>query len=131
MVVKSKEKSQHLADLAEMFAILKLHKLRLNATKCTFGVGTGKFLGFLVANRGIEADPSQNKAIQDLERPNSTKDADFTGRILKWAVELGQYDIKFRSRTAIKAQALADFVVEFAPGMHPVCPVDLAGADLA
>ncbi|XP_028053007.1 uncharacterized protein LOC114257443 [Camellia sinensis] len=57
--------------------------------------------------------------------------ADFNGRILKWAVELGQYDIKFRPRTAIKAQALADFVVEFAPGTHPVCPVDLAGANLA
>ncbi|XP_028077759.1 uncharacterized protein LOC114279668 [Camellia sinensis] len=74
MVVKSKEKSQYLADLAEMFAILKLHRLRLNAAKCSFGVGTRKFLGFLVTNRGIEADPSQIKAIQDLERPNSTKD---------------------------------------------------------
>ncbi|XP_028068603.1 uncharacterized protein LOC114271192 [Camellia sinensis] len=47
------------------------------------------------------------------------------------AVELGQYDIKFRPRTAIKAQALADFVAEFAPGMHPVCPIDLIDADLA
>ncbi|XP_028075765.1 uncharacterized protein LOC114277996 [Camellia sinensis] len=276
MVVKSKEKSQHLTDLAEMFAILKRHKLRLNASKCAFGVGTGKFLGFLVTNRGIEANPSQIKAIQELEGPNSTKDvqhlagmatalnrfinrssdrckpffktlkakffwddeydrtladlkiylssapilvtprpgeelylylavsqhavsvvlvraeciqhlpifyvsktllltdtrylpleklalalmmtsrklvhyfhahtivvltefplkvlfekADFTGRILKWAMELGQYDIKFRPRTVIKAQALADFVAEFTPGTHPICPVDLAGADLA
>ncbi|XP_028051260.1 uncharacterized protein LOC114255918 [Camellia sinensis] len=56
---------------------------------------------------------------------------DFTGRILKWVVELGQYDIKFRPRTTIKAQALADFVAEFALGTHPVCPVDLASADLA
>ncbi|GMP46975.1 hypothetical protein CsSME_00014929 [Camellia sinensis var. sinensis] len=57
--------------------------------------------------------------------------ADFIGRILKWAVKLGQYDIKFQPRTAIKAQALADFVAEFAPGMHPICSVDLASADLA
>ncbi|GMP69335.1 hypothetical protein CsSME_00028635 [Camellia sinensis var. sinensis] len=57
--------------------------------------------------------------------------ADFTGRILKWAVELGQYDIRFRLRTAVKAQALADFVAEFAPRTHPVCPIDLVGADLA
>ena len=71
--LKSKEKAQHLSDQAEMFAILKRHKLRLNASKCAFGVGTGKFLGFLVTNRGIEADPSQIKAIQDLEHPNSTK----------------------------------------------------------
>ncbi|XP_028072155.1 uncharacterized protein LOC114274435 [Camellia sinensis] len=57
--------------------------------------------------------------------------ADFTGRILKWAVELGQYDIRFRPRTAVKAQALADFVAKFTPGTHPVCPIDLVGADLA
>ena len=55
--------------------------------------------------------------------------ADFSGRILKWAVELGQFDVKFQPRTAIKAQTLADFVAEFSPGTHPVCPVDIAEAD--
>ena len=63
MVVKSKDENDHLRDLDEMFQILKKHKLRLNASKCAFGVGSGKFLGFLVTNRGIEADPSQIKAI--------------------------------------------------------------------
>ncbi|GMP35221.1 hypothetical protein CsSME_00007760 [Camellia sinensis var. sinensis] len=81
MVVKSKEKSRHLADLAEMFTTLKHHKLRLNASKCAFGVDTGKFLGVLVTNRGIEADPSQIKAIQELERPNSTKDVQHLTRM--------------------------------------------------
>lgn len=38
--------------------------------------------------------------------------ADFSGRILRWAVELGQYDIKYQPRTAIKAQVLADFIIE-------------------
>ena len=46
---------------------------------------------------------------------------------MKWAVELGQFDIKFQPRTAIKAQALADFVAEFTPGSHHICPVDLTG----
>ena len=41
--------------------------------------------------------------------------ADFSGRISKWAVELGQYDIRYQPRTAIKAQVLADFIVEFTP----------------
>ncbi|XXG90595.1 hypothetical protein AAC387_Pa12g2323 [Persea americana] len=41
--------------------------------------------------------------------------ADFSGRISKWAVELGQYDISYQPRTAIKAQVLADFIVEFTP----------------
>lgn len=63
MVVKRKDEKDHLRDLDEMFQILKKNKLRLNASKCAFGVGSGKFLGFLVTNRGIEADPSQIKAI--------------------------------------------------------------------
>ena len=45
MVVKSKLVSEHLADLANIFKILRRHKLRLNASKCSFGVGSGKFLG--------------------------------------------------------------------------------------
>ena len=51
--------------------------------------------------------------------------ANFSGRILKWAVELGQFDIKLQSRIAIKAQALADFGVEFTPESHHICPGDL------
>ena len=49
------------------------------------------------------------------EHPLKTlfRKADFSGRISKWAVELGQYDIKYQPRTAIKAQVLADFIVEF------------------
>ncbi|CAL5433785.1 unnamed protein product [Camellia sinensis] len=51
--------------------------------------------------------------------------ANFSGRILKWAVELGQFDIKFQPRTAIKAQSLVDFVEEFIPKSHHICPVNL------
>ena len=66
MVVKSRHEANHLSDLAEMFSILKKHKLRLNASKCAFGVGSEKFLGFLVTNRGIEAAPTQIRAVQEL-----------------------------------------------------------------
>ena len=45
MVVKSKLVSEHVGDLTNIFEILREHKLRLNATKCSFGVGSGKFLG--------------------------------------------------------------------------------------
>ena len=38
---------------------------------------------------------------------------DYVGRITQWSVELGQYDIEFVPRTAIKSQALADFVGEW------------------
>ncbi|XP_028125251.1 uncharacterized protein LOC114322185 [Camellia sinensis] len=232
MVVKSKFATDHLTDLREVFGILKNHQLRLNASKCAFGVGTGKFLGYMVTHRGIEANPDQIKAIQDLEVLTKAKElqklagmaaalnqfiskssdrmkpffqllrkmaefewsceciealqslkrylsippllstpepgeelktlldaetrylpleklayvlliasrklqhyfqghtinvltefplrsvfsrADFSGRIAKWAVELGEFDIRYQPGTAIKAQVLADFVVEFAP----------------
>ena len=63
MVVKNKELVSHLADLKAVFDILKTYRLRLNASKCAFGVGFGKFLGYLVTRRGIEASLDQNKAI--------------------------------------------------------------------
>ena len=48
MVVKSKEESDHIRDLTEVFAVLKRCKLRLNTAKCAFGVSSKKFLGHLV-----------------------------------------------------------------------------------
>ena len=57
MVVKSKKVSEHLEDLQVVFKILRIHKLRLNASKCSFGVGSGKFLGYMVTHRGIEVNP--------------------------------------------------------------------------
>ena len=41
-----------------MFEILRQHKLRLNVEKCLFGVGAGKFLGYLITNQGIKANPN-------------------------------------------------------------------------
>ena len=54
MVVKSKVVSEHLDDLGSTFNVLRKHKLRLNTSKCSFGVGSGKFLGYMVTHRGIE-----------------------------------------------------------------------------
>ena len=53
MVVKSKMVSKHLGDLQVIFEILRSYKLRLNASKCSFGVGSGKFLGYIVTHKGI------------------------------------------------------------------------------
>ena len=50
MVVKSKIVSEHIKDLTNIFKILKGHKLHLNASKCSFGVGSGKFLGYMVTH---------------------------------------------------------------------------------
>ena len=66
MVVKSKQVSEHLKDLRELFVILRKHKLRLNASKCSFGVSLGKFLGYMITHQRIEVNPDQIKAITDL-----------------------------------------------------------------
>ena len=57
MVVKSKLESEHINDLRNIFKILRRHKLRLNASKYSFGVGSGKFLGHMVTHHGIEVNP--------------------------------------------------------------------------
>ena len=57
MVVKNKVVSEHLGDLGSTFDVLRKHKLRLNTSKCSFGVGSSKFLGYMVAHRGIEVNP--------------------------------------------------------------------------
>ena len=56
MVVKSKVVSEHVGDLGNIFEILRKHKLRLNASKCSFGVGSSKFLGYMVTDQGIEVN---------------------------------------------------------------------------
>ena len=50
MVVKSKVVSEHVGDLGNIFEILRKHKLHLNASKCFFGMGFGKFLGYMVTH---------------------------------------------------------------------------------
>ena len=74
MVVKSKLVSEHLADLSNIFEILRRHKLRSNASKCSFGVGSGKFLGYMVTHRGIEVNPDQIRAINSLQPPRNPKE---------------------------------------------------------
>ena len=57
MAVKSKQEVQDIDDLKGVFEVLRQHKLCLNAKKCAFEVRAGKFLGYLITNRGIEVNP--------------------------------------------------------------------------
>ena len=57
MVVKSKVVFKHVGDLRNIFEILRKHKLHLNTSKCSFGVGLSKFLGYMVTHRGIKVNP--------------------------------------------------------------------------
>jgi hypothetical protein len=74
MVVKSLPGEEHLDDLRNVFNTLKHHHLKLNASKCAFGVGSRKFLGFMVTQRRIEANLDQISAIVNLKPPKSVRE---------------------------------------------------------
>ncbi|GKV15410.1 hypothetical protein SLEP1_g26203 [Rubroshorea leprosula] len=74
IVVKSREAKDHLADLNETFNNLRKNIMQLNPAKCTFGVESGKFLGFMVSKRGIKVNPKKIKAIAEIESPKLVKD---------------------------------------------------------
>ncbi|GKV11443.1 hypothetical protein SLEP1_g22704 [Rubroshorea leprosula] len=74
IVVKSLKAKDHLADLDETFNNLKQNRMRLNPAKCIFGVESGKFLGFMVSQKGIEVNLEKIKAIAKMEPPKSVKD---------------------------------------------------------
>ncbi|KAL0345773.1 UNVERIFIED_CONTAM: Retrovirus-related Pol polyprotein from transposon gypsy [Sesamum radiatum] len=234
MLVKSRMEEEHLRHLESTFAIMRTYGMKLNSTKCTFGVRGGKILGYIVSEHGIKANPEKIKAIMQLSMPKTIKDVqklignvaslnrfiarkaqrvshdtttigkpgswgetyiylvvsenaislllvreehkeqrpayyvsrmlervekryiqieklglalvttarklrpyfqshpivvltnhplkqvmakpDVSGQLVKWAVELGEFDIEFQTRTTTKAQVFADFMVEFAGG---------------
>ncbi|CAH9086678.1 unnamed protein product [Cuscuta epithymum] len=82
MIVKSRKASTHADDLREIFAIMQKFNLRLNPKKCTFGVQGGRFLGYMVSRRGIEANPEKIQAIINMEPPRNVKGVQrLTGRL--------------------------------------------------
>ncbi|XP_072060188.1 uncharacterized protein [Arachis hypogaea] len=176
MVAKTKIGNNHLHDLAEIFGQLRKYNMRLNPEKCAFGVHSGKFLGFLLTSRGIEANPEKCRAILDmavssalvaerekqqfpiyftsktlqnaeLQYPTIEKLAlaivfsarrlrpyfqsheihvridhplrqvlqkpELAGRLVKWSVELLEFNIRYEGRASIKSQFLADFIAKF------------------
>ena len=94
MVVKSKVVSEYMRDFGDIFEISRRHKLRLNTSKCSFGVGSGKFLGYMVTHMGIEVSPNQVKAVNSLQSPQNPKEVQrLTGMItalnhfISWSVD--------------------------------------------
>ncbi|KAL0412133.1 UNVERIFIED_CONTAM: hypothetical protein Slati_3803000 [Sesamum latifolium] len=71
MLVKSKKAHHHVEDLEETFVVLRKYRLKLNPEKCAFGVSGGRFLGFMVTQRGIETNPDKIKAILDMGPPTN------------------------------------------------------------
>ena len=74
MLVKSLRKNDHLNDLQETLDTLWSYNMKLNPSKCMFGVTAGKFLGFIVSHRGIKENPEKVRAIMELEPPRTMKE---------------------------------------------------------
>ena len=73
MLVKSLDEKKHLDDLQETFDTFRLYNMKLNPSKCAFGVLSWKFLGFMVSQRGIEANLDKIQAILKMEPPKNVK----------------------------------------------------------
>ena len=73
MLVKSQCEDDHLDDLQETLDTLRSYNMKLNLNKCAFGVTAGKFLGFMVSQRGIKVNPKKIQAIMELEPLRTVK----------------------------------------------------------
>ena len=82
MVVKSKVEAKNVGDFGSVFEVLRKHKLRLNAFKCSFGVNSDKFLGYMVTHCEIEVNLDQIKAISDLQPPRNPKEVQKLTRMI-------------------------------------------------
>ena len=67
MLVKSIRENDHLDDFRETFNTLRSYNMKLNPNKCAFRVTAGKFLGFMVSQRGIEVNPKKIRVIMEFE----------------------------------------------------------------
>ena len=95
MLVKSKERPDHTTHLLQAFELLRAYDMKLNPTKCAFGVSAGRFLGFMMTPRGIEANPAQLQVILESPAPSSKKGVQqLTGRL----VALGRFISLFTDR---------------------------------
>ena len=74
MIVKSRDRADHLATLQRFFERVRQFRLRLNPKKCTFGVTSGKLLGHIVSEGGIEVDLEKIRAILDMLAPRTEKE---------------------------------------------------------
>ena len=82
MLVKSLHAADHLRHLQDCFETLNKYGMKLNPAKCTFGVSSGEFLGYIVTQRGIEANPKQISAVLNLLSPKNSREVQrLTGRM--------------------------------------------------
>ena len=74
MLVKGRREDDHLDDLKETFDTFRSNNMKLNPSKCVFGVTARKFLGFMVSQRGIEVNSDKIRAIMEMTPPRNVKE---------------------------------------------------------
>lgn len=94
VVVKSKTRSEHARHLQKVFHLLRKYGMKLNSTKCAFGMSSGKFLGFMVTQRGIEVNPDQIKAVANMLAPTNKELQRLTDKL----VALGRFIARFTDK---------------------------------
>jgi hypothetical protein len=99
VVITTRKEESLISDLAETFDNLNRYKLKLNPTKCSFGVSVGQLLGFLVSARGIEANPEKIQAILTMGKPTKLHDVQkLAGRVAalsRFVARLGEKALPF------------------------------------
>jgi len=85
MVVTSTMTTNHWSDLEELFVTIGKYQLKLNHEKCVFGVKVGKFLDFLLTNKGKDANPNKCYGIINLRSPSNVKEVQ---RLTGWLMTL-------------------------------------------
>ena len=119
LLVKSKQRPDHVTHLQQAFDLLREYGMKLNPLKYAFGVSAGKFLGFMVTQRGIEANPMQLKAILHSLAPNSKKKIQqLTGRL----AALDRFISRFTERlkpffTTLRGASRAEWDEEYDRGL--------------
>ena len=95
IMIKSKTREDHMHHLQEVFHLLRRYDMKLNPSKCAFGVSVGKFLGFMVTQRGIEVNLDQIKAVMEAPIPRNKKELQcLTGKL----VALGRFIARFTDK---------------------------------
>jgi hypothetical protein len=99
VVITTRKEESLISDLAETFDNLNRYKLKLNLTKCSFGVSAGQLLGFLVSARGIEANPEKIQAILTMGKPTKLHDvqklAGCVAALSRFVARLGEKALHF------------------------------------
>jgi hypothetical protein len=99
VVITTRKEESLISDLQETFDNLNRYKLKLNPTKCSFGVSAGQLLGFLVSARGIQANPEKIQAILTMGKPAKLHDmqklAGHVAALSQFVARLGEKALPF------------------------------------